>query len=80
MFCQQSNPTCRIHTACLEVQRWSFNVCLYIQIESRFQEATNTVEEREAALDNVSMAISFLKKLTPHAVGACRSLSCELYL
>lgn len=50
-----------------------------VQVESHFEEATKSVEQREAALDSVSMAITFLKKLTPHAVGACRSLSCELY-
>ena len=29
-------------------------------------------------MDSVAMSISFLKKLSPHVVGACRSLTCRL--
>lgn len=52
---------------------WYF---ITLQVDRSFQEATEGVEQREAALDSVAMSISFLKKLTPHAVGACRSLTC----
>ena len=34
------------------------------------------VEQRDTAMDSAALSISFLRKLTPHAVGACRSLTC----
>ena len=46
----------------------------------QFTDATATVaadEGREQALDNVQKTVSFLKKLTPHAVGAAQSLASE---
>jgi hypothetical protein len=46
-------------------------------VDSCFQEAVATVQESETALDSAATCISFLKKLTPHAVGACRSLASE---
>ena len=52
------------------------NRLLTIKVESCFQDVTAAVEQREPSLDDVGMSISFLKKLTPHAVGACRSLTC----
>ena len=47
------------------------------EVSSLFDEATKDVpqQQREAAVDNVAMAMSFLRKLTPHAVGAARSLA-----
>ena len=46
------------------------------KVEKCFDEVTAVVEQREAALDSAAMSLSFLKKLTPHAIGACRSLTC----
>lgn len=46
-------------------------------VDKLFQEATVPLPQREDAIDNASMAIAFLKKLTPHAVGAARSLASE---
>ena len=47
------------------------------KVSRHFDEATMGLSQqpREAAVDNVAMAISFLRKLTPHAVGAAKSLA-----
>ena len=47
------------------------------KVSRHFDEATMGLSQqpREAAVDNVATAISFLRKLTPHAVGAARSLA-----
>ena len=47
------------------------------KVSRHFDEATMGLSQqpREAAVDNAAMAISFLRKLTPHAVGAARSLA-----
>lgn len=42
-----------------------------------FHETTDPVTDREAAIDRANAALDFLKKLTPHAIGAARSLACE---
>jgi hypothetical protein len=47
-------------------------------VENCFNEATATVEQRDTAMDSAALSVSFLRKLTPHAVGACRSLTCRL--
>jgi hypothetical protein len=46
-------------------------------VENCFNEATATVEQRDTAMDSAALSVSFLRKLTPHAVGACRSLTSE---
>lgn len=48
-------------------------------IDQRFGEATRDLPaEREQAVDNAAAAVVFLKKLTPHAIGAARSLASKL--
>ena len=49
-------------------------------VDKLFAEATSDLpSEREEAVDNTAAALHFLKKLTPHAVGAARSLASELH-
>lgn len=43
-----------------------------------FNEATNSVTAGEPAIEKADAALVLLKKLTPHAVGAARSLGSEL--
>lgn len=47
------------------------------EVDRLFLEATDPLHHREESVDNASAAIVFLKKLTPHAVGAARSLAGE---
>ena len=49
------------------------------EVNAQFTKATVTMtaDNREEALDNALKTIMFLKKLTPHAVGAARSLASE---
>lgn len=42
-----------------------------------FNEATDGVTDADPAIDKAGKAIGFLKKLTPHAIGAARSLASE---
>lgn len=42
-----------------------------------FTESTGEVGNPEPAVKNAKAAISFLKKLTPHAIGAAKSLESE---
>ena len=43
-----------------------------------FNEATDSVTTGEPAIEKADAALVLLKKLTPHAVGAARSLASEL--
>lgn len=42
-----------------------------------FNEATDGVTGADPAIDKADKAIGFLNKLTPHAIGAARSLASE---
>ena len=44
-------------------------------VNTLYNEATDGLTEREQAVENAAATITFLKKLTPHAVGAARSLA-----
>ena len=46
-------------------------------VSELFNEATDHVLEGEPAIEKADAAIAFLKKLTPHAIGAARSLASE---
>lgn len=49
-----------------------------LQLVSRlFNEATDSVTGRESAIEKADAALVLLKKLTPHAIGAARSLGSE---
>lgn len=48
-------------------------------VSNLFNKATEGLGESEVeeAVDNAAMAIPFLKKLIPHAIGAARALASE---
>ena len=47
------------------------------QVDRLFEDATQYVGNRDPAVGNAGAAIGFLKKLTPHAVGAAKGLESE---
>jgi hypothetical protein len=48
------------------------------QVDRLFEEATKSVSRRRGqSVGNAGAAIDFLKKLTPHAVGAAKALESE---
>ena len=47
-------------------------------VSELFDEATDAVTSGEPAIEKADAALVLLKKLTPHAVGAARSLGSEL--
>ena len=47
-------------------------------VSELFNEATDAVTSGEPAIEKADAALILLKKLTPHAVGAARSLGSEL--
>ena len=42
-----------------------------------FSEVTDQVTVRDPTIEKVNAGLAFLKKLSPHAIGAARSLACE---
>ena len=48
-------------------------------VSELFNEATDSVTVGEPAIEKADAALVLLKKLTPHAIGAARSLGSELY-
>lgn len=47
-------------------------------VNTLFKEATDSLQVREESLEKVDFSLAFLKKLTPHAVGAARSLASKI--
>lgn len=47
------------------------------QVDRLFEDATRSQGCGAQSVDNARAAIDFLKKLTPHAVGAAKALECE---
>ena len=47
-------------------------------VNKLFKEATDSLQVREQPVEKVEISLAFLKKLTPHAVGAARSLASKI--
>lgn len=47
------------------------------QVDRLFGDATQPQSHRDQSVDNARAAIGFLKKLTPHAVGAAKGLESQ---
>jgi len=49
------------------------------EVNTLFQKAMESEGSKDKRVNKVSRVISFLNKLSPHAIGAARSLTSELY-
>lgn len=77
----QANRTNSLQTKKLLMKRFEVKANFLMEqlglVESLFEDATGLLPKPEQAIRNSRVAIGFLRKLSPHAVAAAKSLESE---